>query len=59
MPEDKCQAEGCSHPGVMRSFVDNVEKCVWRYFLCDRCDGYLLDHEKFVLARTEGIRSEH
>jgi hypothetical protein len=58
MPNHQCQGEGCSRPGVMRSLVDEVEKCVWRIFLCDHCDGYLLDHEKFALARTKGIRVE-
>jgi hypothetical protein len=57
LPEEKCQRDGCDAPGVVRSFVDKIQNCVWRYVLCDHCDEYLLDDEKFAIARSKGSRS--
>jgi len=57
MKENQCQADGCSRPGVERFLIDKDDRREWRYFLCDHCDGYLLDYEKYALARTKGVRT--
>jgi hypothetical protein len=57
MPEGQCQGEGCKRPGTVRSLVDSVEHCVWRFFLCDHCNDILPDYEKFMVARTRGERT--
>jgi hypothetical protein len=56
MPNDQCQRDGCIQKGVLRTIVDKVKNCVWRYFLCDDCDRVLQDYEKFAIASSKGTR---
>jgi hypothetical protein len=55
--QNQCQRDGCKKPGDLRSFVDNTQNCVWRFWLCDECDQLLQDHEKLAVARAKGSRS--
>jgi hypothetical protein len=56
MTEGQCQGDGCTRSGTLRSLVDNVQHCVWRFILCDYCNDVLQDYEKFAVARGKGER---